>query len=191
MLLSKIPLLLRNATVVQHGPACPGGLARGCLRNAPAVTLCTSTQREQDEQQRDSTTKELVLSINTATPDKLYKKVEVEVRGNDRAVLKSYGEFAVMAAGHLNINVGRNTAPHKAIHERWTVLKSAHVHKKHRVQYEFRTYYRYLDFLKLTGSTADTFLEYLQRNLPEGVAMKVTKIEMEKLPESIAAMCNT
>ena len=25
----------------------------------------------------------------------------------------------------------------------------------------------------LTGSTADTFLEYVQRNLPEGVSMKV------------------
>lgn len=28
----------------------------------------------------------------------------------------------------------------------------------------------------LTGSTADTYLEYIQRNLPEGVAMKVTKV---------------
>ena len=26
---------------------------------------------------------------------------------------------------------------------------------------------------KLTGSTADTYLEYIQRNLPEGVSMKV------------------
>ena len=25
----------------------------------------------------------------------------------------------------------------------------------------------------LTGSTADTYLEYVQRNLPEGVSMKV------------------
>jgi small subunit ribosomal protein S10 len=39
-----------------------------------------------------------------------------------------------------------------------------------------RTYFRFLNFLKLTGSTADTFLEYIQRNLPEGVAMKVTKV---------------
>lgn len=29
----------------------------------------------------------------------------------------------------------------------------------------------------LTGSTADTYLEYIQRNLPEGVAMKVTKVK--------------
>jgi hypothetical protein len=28
----------------------------------------------------------------------------------------------------------------------------------------------------LTGSTADTYLEYVQRNLPEGVAMKVITV---------------
>ena len=33
-----------------------------------------------------------------------------------------------------------------------------------------------MTFERLTGSTADTFLEYIQRNLPEGVAMKVTKV---------------
>ncbi len=30
-----------------------------------------------------------------------------------------------------------------------------------------------------------TFLEYIERNLPEGVAMKVTKHERRKLPEII------
>lgn len=50
------------------------------------------------------------------------------------------------------------------------------MNKKCRVQYEFRTYFHFVQFLRLTGSTADTFLEYLQRNLPEGVAMKVTKV---------------
>ncbi|EGI59532.1 28S ribosomal protein S10, mitochondrial, partial [Acromyrmex echinatior] len=188
-----LPLLLRNTTfaAIQHESGYPDVLVRKYLRSdISSMKLFMSTQ-QQDEQQQDSLKEQVSLSINTGTPDKLYKKVEVEVRGNDPAVLKSYGEFATMAANHLKINIGRNTAPYKAIHERWTVLKSAHVHKKHRVQYEIRTYYRYLDFLKLTGSTADTFLEYLQRNLPEGVAMKVTKVEMEKLPESIAAMGNT
>lgn len=118
-------------------------------------------------------------------PDKLYKKLEIEVRGNDPAVLKSYGQFALMAAKHLDIEVGRNVAPKKAIHERLTLLKSIFVHKKHRVQYERRTYYRYIDVFKLTGSTADTFLEYLQRNLPEGVAMKATRVELQILPESV------
>ncbi|XP_012276314.1 28S ribosomal protein S10, mitochondrial [Orussus abietinus] len=117
--------------------------------------------------------------------DKLYKRIEVEVRGNDPAVLKSYGQFSVTAASHLGITVGRNVTLPKPTHERITVLKSIHIYKKHRVQYETRTYFRYMDFLRLTGSTADTFLEYIQRNLPEGVAMKVTKVELHRLPESI------
>ncbi|KAL6254828.1 hypothetical protein P5V15_014165 [Pogonomyrmex californicus] len=193
MFLSKIPLLLGNITAgfVQHESGHIGIFVHKCLQNNTSpVTFSTSTQ-QQDEQLHTSREQSSSLQINAGTPDKLYKKIEIEVRGNDPAVLKSYGQFAMMAAGHLKINVGRNVAPYKAIHERWTVLKSAHVHKKHRVQYEIRTYYRYLDFLKLTGSTADTFLEYLQRNLPEGVAMKVTKVEMIKLPESVAAVCNT
>ncbi|XP_042093226.1 small ribosomal subunit protein uS10m isoform X10 [Ovis aries] len=37
----------------------------------------------------------------------------------------------------------------------------------------------------LTGSTADVYLEYIQRNLPEGVAMEVTKTRLEQLPEHI------
>ena len=35
------------------------------------------------------------------------------------------------------------------------------------------------DFVQIkhiTGSTANTFLEYIQRNLPEGMAMKVTRV---------------
>ncbi|KAH0946007.1 hypothetical protein HN011_005245 [Eciton burchellii] len=192
MFLSKVSFLLRNAVngVARWESGQASALAYKFLQNnASSVKFSTSTSR-QDEQQKNSTNERSSLAINTGTPDKLYKKMEIEVRGNEQAVLKSYGEFAVMAANNLEITVGRNTAPRKAIHERWTVLKSAHVHKKHRVQYEMRTYYRYLDFLQLTGSTADTFLEYLQRNLPEGVAMKVTKIELQKLPQSVTAASN-
>ena len=36
-----------------------------------------------------------------------------------------------------------------------------------------RTYFHFLTLKHLTGSTADTYLEYTQRNLPEGVSMKV------------------
>lgn len=33
----------------------------------------------------------------------------------------------------------------------------------------------------LTGSTADTLLEYIERNLPEGMAMKVTRVRCNAL----------
>ena len=49
----------------------------------------------------------------------------------------------------------------------------------------FRTYYHMMKFGKLTESTALTFLEYIQRNLPEGVAMKVTKYERQQFPSLI------
>ena len=42
-----------------------------------------------------------------------------------------------------------------------------------------------MKFGKLTESTASTYLEYIQRNLPEGVAMKVTKYERKKLPDVV------
>jgi small subunit ribosomal protein S10 len=42
-----------------------------------------------------------------------------------------------------------------------------------------------IKLLRLTGSTADTLLEYVQRNLPEGVAMKITYREIRPLPEHL------
>lgn len=40
-------------------------------------------------------------------PDKLYKRLELEIRGHDPMVMKSYVQFATAAANHLNIEVGR------------------------------------------------------------------------------------
>lgn len=42
-----------------------------------------------------------------------------------------------------------------------------------------------MHFHRLTGSTLSTFLEYIQRNLPEGVAMKATKVEILELGEHL------
>ncbi|XP_067619966.1 small ribosomal subunit protein uS10m [Eurosta solidaginis] len=117
--------------------------------------------------------------------DKLFSRLELELRGVDPAVLKSYAWFATTAANHLNIEVGKCWAERKPYHDRLTLLKSVHIYKKHRVQYEVRTYFRYLNFHKLTGSTVDTFLEYIERNLPEGVALNATKTEIQEIPEHL------
>lgn len=69
--------------------------------------------------------------------------------------------------------------------KRRTLLRSAFVKKKYRVQYEFRTYYRSIEFSHLTGSTAETFLEYIERNLPEGTALKVFRERIEEIPEHL------
>ena len=77
-------------------------------------------------------------SVVTTRKDKLYEKIEVEIRAHQPDTLKSYSWFATTAAKELDITVIESFAepqPHKV---RKTLLKTAFVNKKHRVQYEFR-----------------------------------------------------
>ncbi|CAG4978717.1 unnamed protein product [Colias eurytheme] len=117
--------------------------------------------------------------------DKLYKRVELEMRGIDPAVLLSYSWFCIAAASHLGIEVTKSWTLRKAEKERHTLLRCVHIYKKHRVQYEIRTYFRFIHLQRLTGSTCDTYLEYIERNLPEGCALKVTKVECQAVPEHL------
>ncbi|XP_063958687.1 small ribosomal subunit protein uS10m-like [Lytechinus pictus] len=121
------------------------------------------------------------VQTNEDEPDKLYKWIELKVKGHDDAVLDSYTKYVNLAATELDIQIESIAKPFRNI-RRLTLLKSRHVYKKHRVQYEMRTYYRVIKLKHLTGSTASVFLEYIQRNLPEGVAMQVQKCSIEKLP---------
>ncbi|KAF3849922.1 hypothetical protein F7725_019641 [Dissostichus mawsoni] len=120
----------------------------------------------------------------TEEPDALFQRVSVLVKGHDRAVLDSYEIFATMAANELGITQNKVYEPPKDM-ERLTLLKSIHIFKNHRVQYEMRTHYRCIELSHITGCTAQVYLEYIQRNLPEGVAMEVTKTAMEKVPDHI------
>lgn len=118
--------------------------------------------------------------------DELYKRVVIQVRGHDKAVLNSYEKFATLTSSYLDcpVEVIRpRRSQEERIIERWTLLKSRFGNRKHMRQYEIRTYSRELILSYLTGSTCDTILEYLQRNLPEGVAMHVHKTRIEPLPE--------
>ncbi|XP_037080710.1 28S ribosomal protein S10, mitochondrial-like [Pollicipes pollicipes] len=118
-------------------------------------------------------------------PDRLYSLIELELRTHDTAVLDAYTAFVKQAAGHLNVELGQiyDLPRH---HERMSLLKSVHIFAKHKVQYEIRTYFRVLELLRLTGSTADTFLEYTQRMLPEGISMKVTRTAREPVPDHLS-----
>lgn len=143
-----------------------------------------AVQQQQQQQQVQDEGTSLGSSVAVGELDKLYSSVEVECRGHEPAVLRSYATFVTAAAGYLEVPIQNVEWPKKHL-RRWTLLKSVHIHKKHRVQYEVRTHFLIMTFVRLTSSTADTFLEYIQRNLPEGVSMKVTKNELEKLPEHI------
>jgi ribosomal protein S10 len=115
--------------------------------------------------------------------DQLVKNLHIHVRSHDESVINSYSTFVKLASKGLGLRVKVNE-PKKFI-ERWTVLKSRFSNRKHMRQYEMRTHFREYEYQKLTGSTTDTLLEYLQRNLPEGVAMHVEKTTIKQLPEFI------
>ncbi|KAK2191941.1 hypothetical protein NP493_42g08030 [Ridgeia piscesae] len=165
------------------------GLTTVCRRNC--VLLRNSAQTRRVTPVTSCSSQQLYSTASTEAedtdePDALFKAILIEVKGHDPAVLNSYEKFVSMTARELDIPVGKICTPPKVI-ERYTLLKSVHIYKKHRVQYETRTHFRSIQVERLTGSTADTFLEYIQRNLPEGVAMKVTKYQLETLPDYIQA----
>ncbi|RZB94453.1 Ribosomal S10 domain containing protein, partial [Asbolus verrucosus] len=116
-----------------------------------------------------------IQKTEESEPDKLYRIVELELKGHDPAVLNSFVKFTTTASNHLDVQ-SKTWNLRKPVHERYTVLKSVHIYKKHQVHYETRTYFSFVQFKYLTGSTADTLLEYIERNLPEGVALKTTKV---------------
>jgi len=120
-------------------------------------------------------------------PDKLYKTIDLELLAYEPAVLDSYEWFLLTAASHLGIEVGNVFTPRKSDKFRFPLLKSAHIHKKHKVHYEVRTYHKFITLKKLTGSTASTYLEYIQRNLPEGIGMKVSKLEVLPKPDYMSS----
>ncbi|XP_060745521.1 small ribosomal subunit protein uS10m isoform X1 [Tachysurus vachellii] len=163
-----------------------------------AVPRCVNTTHPPPESfsRRYCTPAAFVSTANVSTshtsitvtdePDTLFQKLTVLVKGHDRAVLDSYEFFVTLAANELGLTLSKVFEPPRNI-ERLTLLKSVHIFKKHRVQYEMRTHYRAVEISRITGSTANAYLEYIQRNLPEGVAMEVIKTAIEKVPEHIQA----
>ncbi|XP_051546591.1 probable 28S ribosomal protein S10, mitochondrial [Myxocyprinus asiaticus] len=159
------------AAAVQHHPVCP----RWAVSVCPAAFIHTGSVSASPSSSAVTVTEE---------PDTLYQKLSVLVKGHDKSVLDSYEFFATLAAQELGLTLEKVFEPPKDI-DKLTLLKSIHIFKKHRVQYEMRTHYRCIKISRITGSTVQVYLEYIQRNLPEGVAMEVTKTAIEKIPEHI------
>jgi small subunit ribosomal protein S10 len=57
--------------------------------------------------------------------------------------------------------------------ERWTVLRSPHVDKKSREQFEIRTHKRLLDIVEPTTQTVDALMKL---DLPAGVDVEIKAV---------------
>ncbi|XP_069624680.1 small ribosomal subunit protein uS10m [Ranitomeya imitator] len=163
-------------------PSCACAVAQTYRHNVTNTSHVAPTETSTAPPNNPQSRVQTLISI-TDEPDVLYKTIEVLAKGHDKSVLDSYEYFTVLAAKELGLSLEVHEPKRKI--ERFTLLKSIHIFKKHRVQYEMRTLYRCFKLRHLTGSTADVYLEYIQRNVPEGVALEITKTKLEKLPDHL------
>ncbi|XP_019627539.1 PREDICTED: 28S ribosomal protein S10, mitochondrial-like [Branchiostoma belcheri] len=178
----RVSALLAGRSIAQRLACGTTKTVENHLRYFPKQAAPTTATAFQPTLRYSSSTSQLVET--TDEPDVLYKRIVLLCKGHEEAVLDSYEQFVSMAAKELGLRLEKIHRPRRT-YDRITLLKSVHVHKKHKVQYEIRTHYRVFHFKHLTGSTSNVFLEYVQRNLPEGVAMEVKKTALEKLPDEL------
>lgn len=150
-----------------------------------SFSSCTPLLRLSSQLSPSSPSSESSAQKVNPVPERLFIQIDLELRAHQPAVLKSYAWFLEEVARILDVGVIVSEGeedPHKV---RKTLLKPVFAHSKHRVQYEMRTYYWLIQLSQLTQSTRDTYLEYVQRNLPEGVSMVVRNHEIRPLPRAI------
>ena len=97
------------------------------------------------------------------------QKIRIRLKGYDHRLLDQSAQEIVETAKRTGSRtVGPIPLPTDI--ERYTVLKSPHVDKKSREQFEIRTHKRLLDIIEPTAKTVD---ELKKLNLPAGVDIKI------------------
>ena len=105
--------------------------------------------------------------MSTATLEK--QKIRIRLKGYDQRVLDRSAEDIIEAAKRTGARIA-GPIPLPTRKETYTVLRSPHVDRKSREQFEIRTHKRLIDILNPTAQTIDA-LKTLA--LPAGVDIKI------------------
>ena len=81
-------------------------LSRRCLYSQSNIRLFSSEIQPRTEKNETEIQEPLPESLG-AEKDKLYSRLEIELKGIDPEVMKSYAWFATRAAEHLGIPIGK------------------------------------------------------------------------------------
>ena len=96
-------------------------------------------------------------------------RIRIRLKAFDHAVIDQAAADIVRTAEKTGAQVsGPIPLPTKT--KRWTVLRSPHVDKKSREQFEIRTHKRLLDILEPTQDTVDALMKL---DLPAGVDVEI------------------
>jgi small subunit ribosomal protein S10 len=97
------------------------------------------------------------------------EKIRIRLKGYDYRVLDQSAREIVQTARRTGAAVA-GPIPLPTTVQRWTVLRSPHVDKKSREQFEIRTHKRLIDILEPTPDTVDALMKL---DLPPGVDVEI------------------
>jgi len=106
----------------------------------------------------------------------------VSVRCSSKAVLDSYCMFAEYTAQQLSSNP--TITPGKITRSVMTVNRSPFIHGLHKDRFSRDLFNTHITLKDVSGSTADVFLEYLQRHMTEGMSMSVTEERLVEIDDT-------
>jgi len=97
------------------------------------------------------------------------EKIRIRLKAYDFRILDQSTTEIVDTARRTGASVV-GPVPLPTVINRWTVLRSPHVDKKSREQFEIRTHKRLLDILEPTPETVDALMKL---DLPAGVDVEI------------------
>jgi small subunit ribosomal protein S10 len=97
------------------------------------------------------------------------EKIRIRLKAYDHRLLDQSTSEIVDTAKRTGAKVA-GPIPLPTVRNRWTVLRSPHVDKKSREQFEIRTHKRLLDILQPTPETVDALMKL---DLPAGVDVEI------------------
>ena len=107
------------------------------------------------------------------------------VKGLDLEVTHSYAEFIRRTAVECGFKAAKGVTPLKMKVTKLTLLKSPHVYKTARSQYEKRVYGRAVKVYDADPEVGERFIEYLRTKYPAGTGASVELYKYEEIPKSI------
>ena len=97
------------------------------------------------------------------------EKIRIRLKAFDHRILDTSTHEIVDTARRTGARVA-GPIPLPTVRNRWTVLRSPHVDKKSREQFEIRTHKRLVDILQATPQTVDALMRL---DLPAGVDVEI------------------
>ena len=146
--------------------------ARAAARSAPAPFQKSSNSWRcavASEQARSRTLRTASRQPSTNNEIMLNEKIRIRLKAYDYRVLDQSTAEIVDTAKRTGARVA-GPIPLPTVKNKYTVLRSPHVDKKSREQFEIRTHKRLMDILDPTPQTVDALMKL---DLPAGVDVEI------------------